>query len=364
MGRSSLTAEGGGRQVKRGCVRGERAPVAGVQGGRGPGMTAMRGPMPTLARLFVTAGLLGVVARQVDLPQAGQAIAHASFPLLGLGFVALAAAFALIVPRWRLILRSETRSPGPLTLAKILWTGLFYNQILPTTIGGDAVRAWCCHKLGIGWATAIRSILLDRVCGYLVLIGLYAASLPGLLRIFSHAPQQDALVGIFAAALCGLIALIGFDLVPGGLARLPLVTPLAALSKACRRLLLDPSRMPAALGLSVLVLGFTILAFTAIGRALGCKLGLVGWSMIVPPVTLIQLLPISLAGWGVREMALVTALAAFGVPAETALAASVLFGLCQLILTLPGCLVGFGGCEVSQPGFPQLTQPGPAPGAD
>jgi uncharacterized membrane protein YbhN (UPF0104 family) len=63
--------------------------------------------------------------------------------------------------------------------------------------------------------------------------------------------------------------------------------------------------------------------------------------MIVPPVILIQLLPISLGGWGVREAVLVVALASFGVPAEAALATSVLLGLCFIVISLPGGLIWF-----------------------
>src|SRR6516225_3540218 len=48
----------------------------------------------------------------------------------------------------------------------------------------------------------------------------------------------------------------------------------------------------------------------------------ISWIVIVPPVSLIQLVPVSLAGWGVRELGFVVVLAGFGIPAETALAAS------------------------------------------
>ena len=50
---------------------------------------------------------------------------------------------------------------------------------------------------------------------------------------------------------------------------------------------------------------------------------------IVPPMLLVQLFPVSIGGWGVRETALVVLLGAFGVPEGTAFAASVLVGLCR-----------------------------------
>jgi hypothetical protein len=83
------------------------------------------------------------------------------------------------------------------------------------------------------------------------------------------------------------------------------------------------------------------------GRCFRRRLSLVSWMMIVPPVTLIQLAPVSLAGWGVREAALVVVLGSFGVPAEAALAISVLVGLCLILVGLPGGLIWLGDWDMA-----------------
>jgi glycosyltransferase 2 family protein len=72
------------------------------------------------------------------------------------------------------------------------------------------------------------------------------------------------------------------------------------------------------------------------------------WAIVVAPVTLIQLFPIALAGWGVREVGVVVALAGFGVPAEAALAISLLFGLVQIAVALPGGLVWLSDWDVAR----------------
>ena len=59
----------------------------------------------------------------------------------------------------------------------------------------------------------------------------------------------------------------------------------------------------------------------------------------MPPVLLVMTLPISIAGWGVREQAMVAAFALVGVPGEGALALSIMFGLMGLITGLPGGVV-------------------------
>ena len=70
--------------------------------------------------------------------------------------------------------------------------------------------------------------------------------------------------------------------------------------------------------------------------------------MIVPPVTLIQLVPVSLAGWGLRELGFVVVLAGFGIPAEPALAASLLVGLCTIVVGLPGGLLWLTGWDITR----------------
>jgi glycosyltransferase 2 family protein len=277
---------------------------------------------------------------------------QAAPPLLAAALVVLLATSAVVALRWHLILSAETPSPGPAALLKIVLVGMFFNQVLPTGVGGDAVRVWRCCRRGIALGAAVRSILLDRACGYLVLILVYAANLPGLLRILSDPQQKVAVVAVLAAGLLGFVALLLLDCLPQFLLRLRLVAPLAALSRETRRLFVQPARSAAVLGLSVVTMGFTILVFKLVADSVGSHLPLGNWIMIVPPVTLIQLLPISLAGWGVREAVLVVALASFGVPAEMALATSVLLGLCLVASGLPGGLIWFANWDIapSSPG--------------
>lgn len=274
---------------------------------------------------------------------------QAAPPLLAAALVALLTASLVVALRWHVILSAEAPSPGPGTLLKIVLVGLFFNQILPTGVGGDAVRAWRCRRLGIGLGAAIRSILLDRACGYLVLVVVYAASLPSLLQILADPRQRGVVTAVLGAGLLGLATLFLLDRLPRPLLGLRLVAPIAELSRESRRLFTHPARCGAVLGLSTVTIGLTILAFKLVADGVGSRLSLGSWIMIVPPVTLIQMLPISLAGWGVREVVLVVALASFGVPAEAALAISVLLGLCMIVIGLPGGLIWLADWDIARP---------------
>jgi len=296
---------------------------------------------------LVTAGLILALAMRFDLGQAAALISHANLGLIAATLLVVSIANFVVGWRWHLILSAEAASPGSTTLLKIMFVGLFFNQILPTGVGGDVVRAWRCSRVGIALGAAIRSILLDRACGYTVLVIIYAAALPSLLKLLPEVRERAGVVAVLAAALVGLLALVSLDYLPRPLLGLRIIAPFAELSRECRRLFTYPQRCGAVLSLSVLAILLSIIAFKLIGDAVGSRLSIGIWAMVVPPVAFIQLLPVSLAGWGVREMALVVALGSFGVPAETALAISVMMGFCLILLGLPGGLIWLAEWDIS-----------------
>ena len=296
----------------------------------------------------MTAGLLWALLAQVDFSHVKEIVHHLSLSLLAAGALALLATSPFSALRWHIVLAAETTSPGPWTLLKIVLVGLFFNQVLPSGVGGDAVRAWRCHRLGIGVAAALRSLILDRVSGYIVMVVLFAAGLPVLLRILPDARQRYGVVLLLGGALCGLLALFMIDYLSRRLLRFRLFAELAALSRQGRRLFGRPARSGAVIGLAAATVGLTIVAFMLVAESLGVDLSFISWAVIVPPVTLIQLVPVSLAGWGVRELGFVVVLAGFGVPAEPALAASLLVGLCMIVVGLPGGLLWLTGWDITR----------------
>ena len=79
----------------------------------------------------------------------------------------------------------------------------------------------------------------------------------------------------------------------------------------------------------------------ALGRGLGIHVSLGHFLVLIPPVMLVSMVPVSIAGWGVREGAMVGALGFVSVGADEALALSVLFGLVVMVVGLPGGLIWF-----------------------
>ena len=105
---------------------------------------------------------------------------------------------------------------------------------------------------------------------------------------------------------------------------------------------------------SAVTIAPTVLAFKSVGDAIGSRVLLGSWMMIVPPVTLIQLVPISLPGWGFGKPRWLSRSVRLG-PGEAALAISVLVGLCLILVGLPRGLIWLADWDIAA--SPRLKRP-------
>jgi uncharacterized membrane protein YbhN (UPF0104 family) len=297
-------------------------------------------------KIAVTVSLLWFLVSRVDLHHIANVLTRLNLATLGLAAFVLALTIPINAARWHYILSASGYSPGTAKLAKIVLVGLFFNQVLPSGVGGDAVRAWRCHLLGIPVGRAIRSILLDRALGFASIVLAYAAGLPTLLSMMADGVQQGGFVAILFIAVGGLAALFCLDFLPNFLLRMKFLSFLASIAIEARRLVSDPRRFAVIFSLALLGTAINIWGYQRIALSIGADLSFVDWVLIVPPVTLVQLLPISLAGWGIREAALVVVLSAFDISSEIALTISLLFGACQVLIALPGGLVWVTGWDL------------------
>ena len=141
---------------------------------------------------------------------------------------------------------------------------------------------------------------------------------------------------VWVLALVGVTVLMVLDRLPSRISHLSFVRGMSALASDTRALFLRAPHN----GLVALIgivghANISVLIFT-LAMGLGLEITLANCLLLFPPVLLIQTLPISVAGWGVREGAMVAMFALVGVPAEGVLAMSILFGLVLIIMSLPG----------------------------
>jgi len=296
-------------------------------------------------KLAITGGLVWLLLDHVDLSTVGGFLSSRDAVLavaICVGLFLLQALMAAV--RARLIMR-VMGADMPARLGFSTWmSGLFVSQTLVTFIAGDAVRAWQLVRCGYGRRLAGGAVFLERMVGLAVLMVMVLICLPLLLDAADGAVRSGLMV---LAALCG-VGLIGFvasgfterivgRLVPR-LRTQRIAAGLLEIASVARLLPQSPRVSTAVLALSVAMHLCNALAFYAIGVAAGSDLSVVVTSVVALPVMLIALMPIALAGWGVREGAAAVGFGLFGLPAETAVTISVAFGLALLIASLPGAL--------------------------
>jgi len=286
----------------------------------------------------VSIGLLWVILSSLDLG-ALWARLDSDVALAGLAALILLQGQALgAAARWRLVLAAHDQPlPFPAVWRNVL-LGLFGNQAMPSTIGGDALRLWNGWRLGLPFGLATRSLIVDRVFSFLGLILLCVAGLPVL-----SASAEDPLVarGLLTLVLGGLgclLILLSLRMLPDALAGRKAVAPLVALSDSAWRVLGNRRIMPPVLGLMLLphLLDITVVWLYAL--ALGTDAPWWTIALVFPPAILTAAVPVSIAGWGLREGALVLGFGIVGLPGEIALACSLLYGVSAVATGLIGGL--------------------------
>lgn len=295
-----------------------------------------------LARGVVAAALLAVI---------GWRLARTGIPSLPVGraLLVLPVVAALLVTgqclaalRWRVVIGAG--APPWARLARLYLIGGFFSLFLPTLVGGDAFRAAAASS-ALPPGKAVASVLLDR------LLGISALCLYGVIGVLLAPAQAAAMMagarwgrpGVAVLALAGVLAL-------GALvaARVPAVRRFAGeMREAVVRLALAPGAVAAALGLGCVVQGIYIATWMLAAAALDVRLGVTTYLVAVPLVTIGGMLPVSIAGLGLREGAWLLLLRGTDLAPARVVAFSMLFFVGTVLAGAVGGLVfaarGVGG---------------------
>ena len=288
-----------------------------------------------LARLLVSVSILAVILHSIDIRQAWQVAARARPDWLFLALVMQFGSTALAAYRWQLIMRNLGFGQTFSFYWNSYFKGMFFNQGLPTSIGGDALRVLDVAGCGFRKRDALVGIVIDRITGMGALL---------LLALVAHLVNPDLLpeqvyrpiVWLFAAGLLGFAGLSFLGRLPW-LGRQP---QLAVLKTVSDRLVQAVSlHRFLLLAASLLVPLLAMLTFFAVGWALGLRYDLLTYFAIVPPALVLTVIPISIAGWGVREGALVGLFSLIGADRTVVLTMSLVYGMLLILTSLPGLVV-------------------------
>lgn len=220
--------------------------------------------------------------------------------------------------------------------------GAFFNQVLPGSVSGDFIRAFYLRPITRGLTLSLSVVLVERLLGLGVLLAMAVVAALLLAKSLGDLP----FIGLLLAGM-SLGYLAGCWVV----ARLPLPhlrfqgwqeirRKLLGARGALTKTLTNPPLLGRIMLLSLLVQLLFVSGLWLNANALGIGgLNAVALFVIWPVTSVLLMVPISLAGWGVRESLLVFYFGYQGMAAESALALSLLCGVSTLLASLPGGLI-------------------------
>ncbi len=137
----------------------------------------MKKVLINLVRFLISFGVMGGLVYLIGLDRIIQNLRGVDTGLLGVAILIFLAIVALMAVRWNILLRSQRHSPGYFKLLIFYFIGYFFNNFLPTAIGGDVSRAYYAAKSNGNTPASIGSVLFERILGVISTLTLATLSM-------------------------------------------------------------------------------------------------------------------------------------------------------------------------------------------
>lgn len=303
-------------------------------------MAWLRNRPPGLVRAAKVACFFGILAllwASVDVPAAVGLLQSADPRWLIAAAVALTLQTLLSAQRWRVTAAQLGLTIPPMTALREYYLAQTVNQSLPGGVLGDAGRA-VRSRDGAGLLVAGQAVLFERLAGQIGLLVVLTVALAVSLLSPSGVAWPAPLVVPLAILLGALVLLsaVGVLMVRS---RSPSDTKIGRFFAAFLHALTGRGVATQQAVLSIATAMCNVAAFAFCAAAIGADLSVVVAATLVPLILFAMVLPLSIAGWGLREGAAALLFPLAGATASEGLAASVAFGLIFLLATLPGLVL-------------------------
>jgi len=286
-------------------------------------------------RVVITAILLWLAFRNANLAMIGAGLLRMQGAWFAAAVGALAVQLGTAAQRWRWIAAGCGITISITSALRYVFIGQFFSQTLPATVGADGARIWYLGRRTGDWKSSFYSVIIDRAVGGLALGILVVAILPGALSRIPDPAGRLSLAVTGFSCLAAFAAVIAIGALPW-LDRWPATRHARTIAVIGGKLFGDTRSAVEITVSSIAIHLLSVLAVWCIARALTAPLDPKDAIFLVPPVMLITMVPISVAGWGVRESAMVAALRYAGLGSSQGLLISLLFGAGAFLLGLAG----------------------------
>lgn len=327
---------------------GPKASIPALQAG--PGIAI---PLRVLGRAAVSLALLVALGAVLDVGRVAARLGRMQPGWVGLALAVSVVQVGLSAWRWRFTARRLGLRLDFREALSEYYLATFLNQVLPGGVAGDLSRAWRHGRVHTRAARgaqagppprdagasaflpdgrAVRAVLLERASGQAVMLVLAAVSVAWL-------PLPGA-VGRRLALAAGVLACGAVAAVAAWLRWRPRADSLAGrLWNDTRAALLSRRAAPPQLVSSSLVVATYVTVYVLAARAVGVDVPLATLLPLVAPVLVSMLVPVTIAGWGIREGSAALVWSAVLLPAADGVAVSMAYGLLVLLSSLPGAVI-------------------------
>ncbi|MBS3785509.1 MAG: flippase-like domain-containing protein [Gammaproteobacteria bacterium] len=279
---------------------------------------------PVLLRFLISSALIGIVIWQLDRTTLWQLLQNTQVEWLVAAFVLLSLQIFISAWRWRYTAAQLGMVLTGATAVREYYLATLINQVLPGGVLGDAQRAWRHSKTLARRSPAFQAVVIERLSGQIAMVALAVVALP---------------IGSLSTTLAVSLMIIASVALVLWIVRRQ--AQVAGWLQAVRVALLNPPVLLVQLVASLLAAIACVAAFAccvvAINPQAGSSLG--HWLPLIPLVLFTMLIPITVAGWGLREGAAAALWGWAMLPAAQGVAAAILYGFMALITALPGLLV-------------------------
>ena len=300
-------------------------------------------------KIGVSLVLLAILFSKIDAARLWSTARRASLPWLSVALVVYFLTVVACTWRWRLLLDAQDINVSERTLLGSFLVALFFNNFLPSNIGGDVIRIRDTARPSGSKTVATIVVLTDRVLG-LMGLGLVAALGATLAAAAAgRGPAPILPTWLWAGLLVGAGLSAPVVLSPAGVGRI--LQPLTVfhpewvggrieyLTAALARFRERPGVLAACFAISVFVQAMLVVVYIAVAYAL--RIDVTPWDLavIVPISFVVQMLPVSVNGFGVREATFSFYFTRIGLPIESALLVSLVSTAVIMLFSLSGAAV-------------------------
>ena len=308
----------------------------------------MSRPAKLTIQVLVSGGIIALLLWQIDLEQTAEIIRDSRWGYVVLAFLILIATTWLMTWRWYALLAARGVHEPFSWLLGMYFVSYAAGQVLPTAVGGDAVRIIeHARRRPEARATAAASVFMERTLGSAGTLILLAAGIAVAVGRYDDVGFLIVLEVVFVALMV-VLGLLLFSrrlglalerrLFPLG-RKIKLEKPLQSLYWAMHEYRSAPGVMAAVLGVTVVSQVMRVIGIWLCGEAVGADVSPVVYVILGPLLFLVQMIPFTLNGLGVREAFFVLFLSRFDVPQDVAFAAGFLYFTISIATSLPGAFI-------------------------